>query len=527
MMLSIPSLLVVILFLTTILTFILFSIHNDTSSSANHKVKLSKHHSKKRPAPTRKKVKTTHANPIRTSSNTIDSISDTIKSIGSSSKRGSIYGKSNSLTVSKDYQSRPVYMDWFLPSDSFTYINYKSLESVLSEYNSSIIKVIHLGPMSADYYKVGDMISKHFCMKYQKMGYSNLVVDVQGYNKRKEVPFAQKYFDDTIGMCCKVFKTSDINNKKDVPFHLHVYFRLLNLYEQPGMFTDFTWFHRKKSAAYFDGIENGFIMVTSCDNVSLKCSTSMIMIFEDNTIPACMLKKYENDVDFITCINNDIATGGSTCIKDALTKCFTTNHIMNKFLYSPAVMSNLEKSQKMWTRSIESDKQYRIFKAIWLGKKSLNGRWVLPAAGSTLSSLIASDINLTRHDELNFIQSQQSKGLNCSLQRSTCYNYNMKTLPKIGKYTNSSIVQASVSCTMHFAIAGFMKSGSTFLFNTIAQHPQVVKLLRGVGFKESGCYLPEVMNGLKSVDRMVSILHYIIESYFNTYYITYRTAFHL
>jgi hypothetical protein len=366
--------------------------------------------------------------------------------------------------------------------------------------------------MSADYYKVGDMISKHFCMKYQKMGYDNLLVDVQGYNKRKEVPFAQKYFDDTIDMCCKVFKTSDINNKKDVPFHLHVYFRLLNLYEQPGMFTDFTWFHRKGSASYFDDVENGFIMVTSCENVSLKCSTSMIMIFEDNIIPTCMLKKYENDDDFITCINNDIATGGSNCIKDALTKCFSSNHLMNKFQYSPAVMSNFEKSQKMWTKSIERDKQYRVFRAIWLGKKSLNGKWVLPTPGSTLSSLITSDINLTRHDELKFIQLQQSKGLNCSLQRSTCSNYNMKSLPKIGTYTNSSIVQASVSCTMHFTIAGFMKSGSTFLFNTIAQHPQIVKLLRGVGFKESGCYLPEVMNGLKSVERMVSII-YDIDSY--------------
>ena len=509
-MLSIPTLLLLVLLLTTLLTFVLFSIHDSNHSSKNDKVKLYKHHS------TKKHHAVVHSqNSTRpTSARMIDSsTTSTNRRTGYGgkvkSKRGSIYGKASSSTKSKVYKDIPVYMDWFLSSDAFTYINYKSLESVLSSYPNSVIKVIHLGPMSADYYKVGDLISKHFCMKYQKMGYSNLVVDVQGYNKRKEVPFAQSYFDETISICCKVFKTSDINSKKDVPFHLHMYFRLLNLYEQPGMFTDFSWFHRRDSAAFFSNVQNGFTMIKSCDNASLKCHTSMIMIFEDKVIPECMLSKYEKDNDFVDCINSDIATGGSECIKNALTRCFSGSHIMNELVYTSAVMSNQEKSRKLWTSSIESDRQYDDYMAIWLGKKSLSGKWTLPTNESTLASLIRSELNLTRHSELDFIKTQQSKGMNCSMKRSTCNRYNMTAFPKLGKYTNSSLVQASISCTMHFAVAGFMKSGSTFLYNTIAQHPQVVKLLRGVGFKESGCYLPESMNGLKSSDRMVLINSYV------------------
>lgn len=490
----------------------LFTVHTDSSDNGNKhdKVSLSKRHSKKRS--------------YNKASRNVSYNRTTGKV---KSKRMSIYGRADSLRVSTVHRDIPVYMDWFLSSDSFTYINYKSLESVLSAYPHSTIKIIHVGPMSADYYKVGDLISKHFCMKYQKMGYTNLVVDVQGYNKRIEVPFAQSYFDETIDICCKVFKTSDINSKKDVPFHLYVYLRLLNLYEQVGIFTDFTWFHRKDSADYFSTVQNGVMMVPSCDNVSLKCFTSMIMIFQDNVIPKCMLLKYEKDDDFVICIKSDIANGGTECIKKAFVDCFARNHVMNEFLFTSALMNNQEKSQRIWNSNIESDKQYNNFVAIWLGKKSLSGKWILPTKTSTLSSLIRSDLNLSKHDEMKFIQSQQSQGLNCSLQRATCRNYNMTTLPKLGKYTNSSMVQAALSCTMHFALAGFMKSGSTFLYNTIAQHPQVVKLLRGVGFKESGCYLPEAMYGLKAIDRMV--INILVQQYlhYHLYLLSSRTASHL
>jgi hypothetical protein len=59
-------------------------------------------------------------------------------------------------------------------------------------------------------------------------------------------------------------------------------------------------------------------------------------------------------------------------------------------------------------------------------------------------------------------------------------------------------------------IAGFMKSGTTFLFDSLAKHPQVIKNLRGVGFKESGCYMPDMM-GLKSAAQRMDCYPFVEE----------------
>lgn len=48
--------------------------------------------------------------------------------------------------------------------------------------------------------------------------------------------------------------------------------------------------------------------------------------------------------------------------------------------------------------------------------------------------------------------------------------------------------QASVSCALHFVVPGFMKAGTTYLFGSLMSHPQLLNTLRGVTFKETGCY---------------------------------------
>ena len=49
--------------------------------------------------------------------------------------------------------------------------------------------------------------------------------------------------------------------------------------------------------------------------------------------------------------------------------------------------------------------------------------------------------------------------------------------------------QAQVSCAPTFVLPGFMKAGTTFAYDVITRHPQVLKAQRGVVFKETGCYL--------------------------------------
>lgn len=60
--------------------------------------------------------------------------------------------------------------------------------------------------------------------------------------------------------------------------------------------------------------------------------------------------------------------------------------------------------------------------------------------------------------------------------------------------------RAANSCAPTFVVPGFMKAGTTFVYDVLTRHPQVLKALRGVVFKETGCYLD--MNSVYKPDRM-------------------------
>lgn len=45
-----------------------------------------------------------------------------------------------------------------------------------------------------------------------------------------------------------------------------------------------------------------------------------------------------------------------------------------------------------------------------------------------------------------------------------------------------------MSCALHFVVPGFMKAGTTYMFGSLMSHPQLLNTLRGVTFKETGCY---------------------------------------
>ena len=84
-----------------------------------------------------------------------------------------------------------------------------------------------------------------------------------------------------------------------------------------------------------------------------------------------------------------------------------------------------------------------------------------------------------------------------AIKHPTCSHYT---------YTSTQLrshqTQANQSCSPSFVIAGFMKSGTTYLYDLIAQHPQVLKALRGVVFKETGCYLPDELTPRRIHRRM-------------------------
>ena len=88
------------------------------------------------------------------------------------------------------------------------------------------------------------------------------------------------------------------------------------------------------------------------------------------------------------------------------------------------------------------------------------------------------------------------------IRHPVCSTYKADEISANTFIMDSSTVQAWSSCSPTFVVAGFMKSGTTYLFDLLTQHPQVLKALRGVSFKETGCYLPDEMRPKRKHLRM-------------------------
>lgn len=58
------------------------------------------------------------------------------------------------------------------------------------------------------------------------------------------------------------------------------------------------------------------------------------------------------------------------------------------------------------------------------------------------------------------------------------------------------------SCSPRFVIPGFMKAGSSYLYDLITSHPRALKALRGVAFKETGCYDPHFLKTIPATSRI-------------------------
>jgi len=147
-----------------------------------------------------------------------------------------------------------IVVDWTYKSDAFSFINYKSFESLLQVYPHSEVHVHLIAPVTANYYKIGDFLSKHQLQKYIKMGY-NIQIKVLCDSLKRHggavdssraatPPMGSDYWDAEMYKCCQHRRAADIARKRPmVPLHLYFYRRFLSLYESGGIYSDFAWYH--------------------------------------------------------------------------------------------------------------------------------------------------------------------------------------------------------------------------------------------------------------------------------------------
>jgi hypothetical protein len=151
------------------------------------------------------------------------------------------------------------------------------------------------------------------------------------------------------------------------------------------------------------------------------------------------------------------------------------------------VPSSFRGSDELWTASTNPAASQGL--ATFVGKVG----WEQPARGSVVHELIAG--NSKRIAVLLQAEAGSSGGsLNVNATATTtstnCYHYDSSVQdPKLSKLQFDHPIirqtlayqhrlQASLSCSLTFAIVGFMKAGTTYVYDLISHHPQVVKNLK-------------------------------------------------
>jgi hypothetical protein len=252
-----------------------------------------------------------------------------------------------------------VYVDWIGNSDQFTFLNYKSLESILRLYPACHFTVNLVAPNGAYYYKMGNLVSKHYFQKYLKYGYDVRVKIV--YRKFRTrfandtLPPGAAYWNAEYVKCCESSKATEINLYREIPVHMYFYLRFFNLWSHGGLYTDFSWIHTRGLQSLSDtgGAVNGAIVNLVCPESSLlsaetvvdtdtaearkhsHCKSSTLLAFaKGSSVAYCMMLQYNSTTTpLMQCLSRDVQAEGVNCVIAALKECFSASKVQNDFFH--------------------------------------------------------------------------------------------------------------------------------------------------------------------------------------------------
>lgn len=459
------------------------------------------------------------------------------------------------------WRTRVVNLYWLHHSDDFSYINYKSLESVLVHYPNASVVVRLVGPEQADYYKIGTLISKQVFQKYSKQGH-DVTVQVRfaraADRSNSSLP-GWTFWTSTFSNYYGISKINKMGNLPPAPLYLAFYDRLVSLRENGGISTDFDWIHLDRVDRAMGRMDAGILLKTLCTSAQT-CAVSTVMAIASGFHPVveCLLQEYEHynrSEGLGDCVSRDRYLDGVFCLQSRIDRCFSATQTPNFFAplqsskscgqyyrYEPystmplAIPPDLfedypaPREMRLWRSPIPENSQWNSWAEsaalplLWLGRRAVDGDWTLPAESSLLFSIInennavlnarvrsqypsnlalqTSWMNRTNPGSGSSSNSHgvgAGSGLQAALFNVSCSHYHVydppssTSPPSSAAALQSVAAQARASCAPHFVIPGFMKAGSSFLFETLVGHPLIVRALRGAQFKETGCYLAQRM----------------------------------
>lgn len=409
-----------------------------------------------------------------------------------------------------------VFLLWPLKVNDFSYINYKSFESLLLVYPHAKHRIIIPSEIPFFHYKTNMFFSNNHFLKYSKKGYDVDVLTLIDY----EFQLGMRYWKH---IKHKLNKFDDI-----IPFHLTMYLAFHLLYSYGGIYTDFTMLFEQNLSNF----HHGFYFNTYCydytythtntqekESPKQLCYTSVILRFHKNAkILLCILQQYD-DILFTKCLLNDVIYNGASCIEYALNNCYKKYEILNEFdnknilEYSsnnnnniiqfpsiiqsfPVHISSILNKNGVNQYTQLSELSHTLFAhsyAYWLGSYAL-----LPILKTKNINDTLLNIFINNNDNLLIDKDIHINILNNNNNNTTtCAHYKDYT-DIIQDYSIANSDLYSKSCTPSLIFPEFMKTYSSYLNYLLTSHPNVLKAL-------DSCYL--INNNNKNLSNLFQYRH--------------------
>ena len=248
----------------------------------------------------------------------------------------------------KDYEYVPqprIYFDWPVEDYRFGYENYKSFESLLTEYPNAVYRFLLPAPTETFNHqrnKLGNLLSLHTFQKYQKRGYDIDMLAVGKLDREGQASrIGRDYWSKWVSRCCLHCTKHCQRTDRTQPYHVLTFIRLIKLWRSGGVFTDLSFFflgpldsplinqgyYINKNCSEGSGVQfsshannhsadssSNAVVVdrysagsdSSSSSSSKRCFVSTLLVFNTpkSLAISCVLKKYE-DVDFVLCLERD------------------------------------------------------------------------------------------------------------------------------------------------------------------------------------------------------------------------------
>ena len=150
----------------------------------------------------------------------------------------------SSVTLgNKSADSMFVYLDWPVDDRLFTVDNYKALESLLNIYPTATFRCLLATSRDAYTHKIGNALSFKQFAKYKKRHYNINAVPLNTKQKSRTTSLGEKYREKWYEKCCGACNATCRQTADHIqPYHLLNYIRLTHLWQNGGIFSDFSFF---------------------------------------------------------------------------------------------------------------------------------------------------------------------------------------------------------------------------------------------------------------------------------------------